>query len=1032
MFVFDRCPRSGLTGPDPLLRVFPPRPAFFGRLVALLLLVLSLCPAASIAQDRWNTTAGETFQHIVTESNSQIKNPTSLVRDRAGFLWVGSQDGLLRWDGYRFRMYRPNPRDATSLPDNDIKTLAVDDLGRLWVGTDTEGLARYNPDGDNFTPFHTLSHVSVTALAADGHGGLWIGTRGGLDHFDNRTGQIQKGLNAGLPSPEIGAVIRDRAGDLWIGTAAGLVHRSADGRTSRLIALPIHDANAVSVRQLYQDSTGRLWIATERHGAFYIDPGTPLPHALAASDAATGDLRTEGINTIVEAAPHVIWLGTLSHGLVVVDTATMQTRRVVHNAAASDSLLYDEVWYLYRDQSGLVWIATGEGLSRWAPEQAAFRVIPGATGRPEDMSEAGALAITEMPDGHVWTGLTRKGVDILDPRKGRVRSLSSDPARPETALPQAYVWAFASHDGTVDIATSRGLYRSPLSGAHVKRVHIKGRDPGAYSVALLGDGKQMWLGGYDGLWRFAPGDEAKAADHFTDLTDSHIRSIVKAPDGAIWAGSENGLNRLPPSLVAGGTGTIERIAPDKTDPQGLGGAYVASLIFDRKGRLWVGMSGGGINVLIGRDAQGRPRFRHIGIENGLPDQNVDKLLLDDRGRVWAGTDSGLAVIDPETFHLRSFGRESGLSVLNYWVGSGTLTSAHEILMSGTTGILVLHPDQLQAWTYTPPVVVSDIHIGKEALPSGAGHPLQVPPGKALSVEFSALDLSAPEQNRYRYRLEGFERDWNETDAGHRVATYTNLLPGRYTLRVEGSNRDGLWSNRSLDVPVQVLPAWYQSWWFCGLMILCGGLLIFGLIHMRTTYLRARQAQLTHLVEARTAELHEIQRQLEHLAYCDALTGLPNRRLFSEDFRKLLALARREGRDFTLLLIDLDGFKYTNDTFGHDAGDALLKEAAVRLRSVLRDSDSLARLGGDEFAILLGGPGGPGDIAAVCQRMIAAFEPPVPFQAHHLKTSPSIGVATFPLDGETEESLYKAADLALYEAKRAGRNTWRRSPQYLNS
>ena len=1000
-------------------------------------------PVTAEAADRWAASAGETFQHILTESNSQIKNPTSLARDGTGFLWVGTQDGLLRWDGYRFHLYRPDPRNASRLPDNDIRTLAMDDAGRLWIGTDTGGLARYNPAQDNFTTFaggaHGLSHVSVSSLAADGHGGLWIGTRGGLDHYDDRTGQIERGLDAGLPSPQIGAVLRDRAGDLWIGTAAGLVHRSADGRHSTLVALQTHDGHPASIRQLYQDSAGRIWIATERNGAFYIDvaPGHGIgqPHALVASDAATGDVQTEGINTIVEAAPHVIWLGTLSHGLVVVDTTDMQTRRVVHSAAASNSLLYDEVWCLYRDSSGLVWVATGEGLSRWAPEQAAFRVIPGGTGHTSDMSEAGALSIAEMPDGHIWAGVTRKGVDILDPLKGRLRSLPSDPARPETALPHAYVWAMAAHDDAVYIATAQGLYLSPLSGDRVRRVHVIGRDPTAYSVTLLPDGKQMWLGGYDGLWRFTPGNEGQKADHFTGLTDPQVRAVIRTPDGAIWAGTGNGLNRLPPGLVAGGTGSIERILPDKDDNQGLTGSYIASLAIDRHGRLWVGTAGGGIDVLIGRDAAGRPRFHHIDTRDGLPDQNVDKLLLDDQGRIWAGTDSGVVVIDPDTFHLKSFGRESGLPVLNYWVGSGTTTSAHELLMSGTTGIVVIHPDKLRPWTYSPPVVVSDVRIGKDQSLSGtfgAQRPIAVPPGKALSVEFAALDLSAPEQNRYRYRLEGFEREWNETDSGHRVATYTNLWPGHYRLIVQGSNRDGRWSAKTLDVPVDVRPAWYQTWWFCLLIAAACAFLLYGLVHMRTNYLSQRQKQLTELVEARTAELHEIQRQLEQLAYCDALTGLPNRRMFVDDFRKLLALSRRENRDFALLLIDLDGFKQTNDTFGHDAGDALLKEAAVRLRSVLRDSDSLARLGGDEFAILLGGHCTAIDIATICRRVVDAFEPAVPFQAHQLKTSSSIGAATFPADGETEDSLYKAADLALYEAKRAGRNTWRLSPQCLEA
>jgi diguanylate cyclase (GGDEF)-like protein len=291
----------------------------------------------------------------------------------------------------------------------------------------------------------------------------------------------------------------------------------------------------------------------------------------------------------------------------------------------------------------------------------------------------------------------------------------------------------------------------------------------------------------------------------------------------------------------------------------------------------------------------------------------------------------------------------------------------------------------------------------------------------MSVEFSSLDFSAPDRNRYRYRLDGFERDWNETDAGHRVATYTNLQPGRYVLKLQGSDRDGVWSGRTLSIPVKVMPAWYQTWWFYLLAVVLVVAAIIAVIQMRTGVLRNRQRQLEALVEERTAELTRSQAQLEHMAYFDALTGLPNRRMFHEDLRKAMAWARRERTGFSLLLIDLDRFKQVNDTLGHDAGDALLKEAAIRLRSVLRENDCVARMGGDEFAIVLMGDC---DANTVCQRIVRSFAAPVHFQANKLQTSPSIGVAAFPDDGEGEDALYKSADIALYRAKAAGRNTWR--------
>jgi diguanylate cyclase (GGDEF)-like protein len=1000
--------------------------------LAIALLIAGLCPNASSAAERWDTYASESFQHILNADNTSVQNPTSLVRDGDGFLWIGTQNGLLRWDGYRFRHYLPNDNDPKSLPDNDIRALTTDDAGNLWIGTNAGGLVRYRADQNGFTSFiagpQGLSNMSVNAIVRDGHGGLWIGTLAGLDHLEIATGKFQRGLNEGLTSLQVGALLYDKAGTLWIGTTGGLVRRARGGATIR-VSLPTRDGTQVSVRQLYEDSAGRIWVATQSHGAFYIDSKGRSAHAVVAHGSSSEDLQAEGVNTIVEIIPGRIWLGTYSHGIVAVDTTTMETHSIVHDPLVASSLLYDEVWRLYRDPSGLVWVATGEGLSRWAPEQAAMRFIPGATGRSEDMSEAGALSIAQMPDGRIWMGLTRKGVDILDPANGRIRSLRSNSANPETTLPRNYVWSLLPFDDTVIIATARGLYRSNIAGTQVHRMHPEGRDPVAHTIALLRDAGQIWVGGYDGLWRFTPGDETHHADHFDSLTDQRVRAVIKSPDGSIWAGTENGLNRLPPSLINGGKDDIEHISSDRRDPNGLSAGYISSLVVDHHGRLWVGTSGGGISVLTGRSGTGHPRFRHLAASDGLPNQNIDKLLIDQKGHIWASTDAGLAVIDPDTFKIRVLGRESGLSILNYWVGSGAVTTEDEILFSGTTGVLVIQPDKIAPWTYAAPVVVSDVHVGKSEVPfaqtgaDGVSRHIIVPHGEALSIEFSALDLSAPGQNRFRYRLKGYERTWNESDASHRMATYTNLLPGHYKLIIQGSNRDGIWSPHQQEIPIQILPAWYQTWWFLGLLGAIAITLILVVIRLRTAYLQKRQKELTHLVEERTAELRDIQSQLEHLAYYDALTGLPNRRLFSDDLRKFMARARRESQSFALLLIDLDHFKYINDSLGHDAGDALLREAAIRLRTVLRESDTIARLGGDEFAILLSKVDGLPEIETVCRRIVACFEPGVLFQANVLKTSPSIGIAKFPHGGETEEALYKTADIALYEAKAAGRNTW---------
>jgi diguanylate cyclase (GGDEF)-like protein len=354
-----------------------------------------------------------------------------------------------------------------------------------------------------------------------------------------------------------------------------------------------------------------------------------------------------------------------------------------------------------------------------------------------------------------------------------------------------------------------------------------------------------------------------------------------------------------------------------------------------------------------------------------------------------------------------------------------------MLFGGVGGMTVVRPERLSSWTFQPQVAITDIRIGGKPVPAGllnsgaVSGPLTVSPmANSIAVEFSALDYSAPERNRYAYRLDGFDPGWVESDAVHRLASYTNLPPGNYTLQLRGSNRDGAWSLRTLSVPIQVLPAWYQTVTFRIAVVLAALALVGILVQARTLYLRRNQRDLERQVVERTAELRESQRQLEQIAYYDTLTALPNRRMFTEEFRELIVLARLQNQRFALLLIDLDRFKQINDSLGHDAGDALLIEAAIRLQAAVRKSDCVARLGGDEFGVLVSQNPAATDIENICHRIIESFVMPVSVSGTNVKSSASIGVAVFVDHGATLDSLYKSADLALYEAKRAGGNLWR--------
>ena len=404
------------------------------------------------------------------------------------------------------------------------------------------------------------------------------------------------------------------------------------------------------------------------------------------------------------------------------------------------------------------------------------------------------------------------------------------------------------------------------------------------------------------------------------------------------------------------------------------------------------------------DRDGKPHFIRLGASQGLASESIDKLLEDARGQIWASTDDGLAVIDPNTFAIRSLRRAEGRAHRQS-LGRRRARPPREgeLLFGAVGGLIIVQSGEADAVELSPADRGYGCSYRRQA---GSGGQFQQRPGcsrrcivtpdaNSIAVEFAALDYSAPERNRYAYRLDGFDADWIETEPSRRLAAYTNLLPGDYALRLRGSNRDGMWTDSVLTVPIRVLPAWYQTIAFRILAGIVFFVLIVAVVQVRTIYLRKARRELERVVIERTAELRESQRQLQQIAYCDTLTALPNRRMFMEEFRELLVLAGLQNGRFALLLIDLDRLKHINDTLGHDVGDALLIEAAIRLQAAVRKSDCVARLGGDEYAVLLTQNPAASDIEAVCKRIVESFALEVTVNGVSVRTSPSIGVAVYP-------------------------------------
>jgi diguanylate cyclase (GGDEF)-like protein len=1003
------------------------------RVVAFLLLGLFAFSAAPAeAASPWQTLAAPVFARADTRELPEAA-VMSIAQDSAGFIWVGTQGGLARFDGYHFRSFLPNPGADTALPDGYVRTILPDPAGGLWIGSSSSGLVHFDAVTETFHTWHpdrTGRHgprsASVDALAAEG-GRLWVGGDGGLGAFDPHTGSFVPIVLASRgEQPVVWSLLLDRAGTLWAGTQSGLYYRPAHARQFNAFAL----SNGTQPRKptiysLYEDHTGRLW-AGSVNVVYAVDSAR---HTVRAIQSAGQQWA------LTEVTPGVIWAGTDS-ALSIVDAATYSVQRVATDLKFSGGLTGGRVVGFLHDRSGLVWVANHVGgLLLFNPFSHGLYELSGS--RPEiGFGDQGTPALAAIPGDRLWVGGFTGGLSEFQPPAFPTPA----PAVPNHAAIQTLL---SARDGTLWIGTTGGLcrLRPDRDAARCPAEPGELATPSIY--ALIEDGDRLWVGGSMGL--VADDVRTNTVTAYPRppqrLDNNQVRALYLDHRRRLWIGTENGLDRLDPD------GRLTRFAyvPGKTNGIGPGG--MTSLLEDRRGRLWAGATGGPLNVLEdGRN--GIERIRHVGVADGLPHENVDALAEDAGGTIWASTDKGIAQIDPDTLRARGFGLADGVSEGAFWAATVSQSGNGTMFFGGLDGITVVAPGAASEWSYAPPLVVSALELGRRSVPAftvNRGDATIELPANArdITVEFSALDYSAPEALRYAYKLEGYDRDWIAADARHRSATYTHLSPGAYTLEARGTNRLGVWSGHVLRLGVRALPAWYETWWFRVVVALLVIVAAYGTHRVRTAVLHRRQRELEALVSERTHALSEANEKLQELSLIDPLTGMRNRRFLSqhleadivrtlrryEDWRANPAGDPPPDADILFFLVDIDHFKFVNDRFGHAAGDMVLVQMRERLQEVFRESDFVVRWGGDEF-LTVARDSGRSDAGVIAERIRAAVadRPFVLGGEQTMNASVSVGFAAFPFvpsvpDSVTWFQVVALADHALYMAKQAGRNAW---------
>ncbi|MCP5051854.1 MAG: response regulator [bacterium] len=769
----------------------------------------------------------------------------AIIQTRDGYLWLGTEEGLVRFDGISFNVY--NTKNVEQFTRKWINALCEDREGNLWIGTFGGGLTRMKEG--KFTTYTTrdgVAHDAVTTIYEDRDGRLWIGTNGGLSFLEQDKFNTYTEAE-GLSDNRVRTIYEDRAGNLWIGTKEGLNRLNRETGTFTSYGTADGLSNSL-ILAIHEDREKNLWIGTYGGGLNRWKDGKFTAYKTSDGFGLSNDL----IMAIHKDRDGNLWVGTNGGGLNRLENGAFETYK--RGAELSGS----RIRAIYEDREGNLWVGTyGSGLNRLTNGK--FTVYAASEG----ISGNSTVSVFQDRQGDMWIGTDGGGLNRLNPGSGGLTTYSSEKGLTDNVVKVIH----QDRRGDLWVGTYGGLFRMKPGDDSFTSYKTPTTRRGLSNNVVWSihedRGGDLWIGTGGGLNHL---DLTSGTETFTvyttqqGLANDTVRVIHQDRRGRLWIGTDGGLSRLDLNL------NREKrtfITDDQED--GLSREVVYSIYEDQDGTLWFGTLGGGLARL--KDGI----FKRIRSKDGLFDDVVYRVLEDDHGNLWMSCNNGIFQVGKKqlddfcdgnrsTVHCRSYDEGDGMKSRECNGGSqpaGWKSRDGKLWFPTVKGVVVIDPGNIRNNPFQPPVAIKEIVAGDQTIHppfNDKDHPYSLSPGqRQFTIHYTGLSFQVPRRVRFRYMLEGYDRRWQEVGA-RRTAYYTNLSPGAYTFRVMACNNDGIWNETGASVSFYKKSYYYQSLWF---YLLCGMVLYFlllGLNRYRLRQLTRRKTDLELLVEKRTRQL----------------------------------------------------------------------------------------------------------------------------------------------------------------------------------